>query len=107
MADITLIRRCFDQERVLYSSHARREMRREEFGPIADREVYEAVCAGEMIEDYLGDKPYPSLLIFGTTSGGRPLHVVCAHDPDENTAIVITAYQPDPARWVDHRRRMK
>jgi len=68
------IRRCFDSERVLYSGHARREMREEEFGPITDQELYEAICIGEEIEIYPDDTPYPSVLIFGTTNAGRPLH---------------------------------
>ena len=54
------IRICFESNKVLYSSHARREMRVEEFGLINDREIYEAVCNGEMIESYLDDKPYPA-----------------------------------------------
>jgi hypothetical protein len=36
------IRRCFSEDRVLYSRHARREMRMDEFGPIPDRQLYEA-----------------------------------------------------------------
>jgi hypothetical protein len=61
-----IIRRCFVTERVLYSGHARREMRDEEFGPITDREVEEALQSGEVLEMYPNDTPCPSVLIFGT-----------------------------------------
>lgn len=99
------IRRCFATERVLYSGHARREMRDEEFGPITDREVEEALQNGEVIEMYPDDTPYPSVLIFGTTRAVRPLHMVCAYDADTDRAVIVTVYQPDPDRWEDYRRR--
>jgi hypothetical protein len=99
------IKRCFDAGRVLYSSHARREMREEEFGPISDREVYEAACNTEILETYLDDVPYPSVLILGMTAVNRPLHAVCAYDADADRAIIVTVYQPDPSRWEDFRRR--
>ncbi|HYY16991.1 MAG TPA: DUF4258 domain-containing protein [Gammaproteobacteria bacterium] len=76
------IKRCFEADRVLYSSHARREMREEEFGPISDREVYEAACNAEILETYPDDVPYPSVLILGMTAVNRPLHAVCAYDAD-------------------------
>jgi len=53
----------------------------------------------------LTDKPYPSLLIFGKTSVGRPLHTVCSYNENEEVAIVITVYQPNPDLWIDHKRR--
>jgi hypothetical protein len=99
------IRRCFDTDRLLYSGHARREMRAEEFGSITDREVYEAICTAEVIETYPDDTPYPSVLLFGTTGANRPLHVVCAYDNEDNRAVIVTVYRPDPGRWEDYRRR--
>ncbi len=99
------VRRCFDLDRVLYSGHARREMRTDEFGPISDREVYEAICAGEVIESYPDDTPFPSVLFFGMTGANRPLHVVCAYDRQDDWAVIVTVYQPDPTLWEDYRRR--
>ncbi len=101
------IRRCFDSERVLYSTHARREMRLEEFGPIADQEIYEAVCDGEVIETYPEDTPYPSVLIFGRTNGNRPIHAVYAYNDEDDQVVVVTVYQPDPKFWEDYRRRKR
>lgn len=102
-----LIRRCFDDERVLYSAHARREMRQEKFGPILDDEVYQSICNAEVIKTYLDDKPYPSVLLFGETEAGRPLHVVCAYDGESNQAIIVTTYEPDSNLWDDYRRRKR
>jgi hypothetical protein len=42
---------CFHRDRVLYTQHARREMRNEPFGRIAEHEVYEAILDGEVVED--------------------------------------------------------
>ena len=102
-----ILRRCYDLERVLYTGHARREMREEQFGPVSDQEVWEAICNGEVIEEYPDDTPYPSVLISGATSGGRPIHIVCSYSSGEDMAFIITVYQPDPAKWIDYRRRKR
>lgn len=104
---ITTLRRCFQDDRVLYSAHARREMRKDEFGPISDDELGEAVQEGEVIESYPDDTPYPSALILGMTKATRPLHAVFAYNGDEDQTIVVTAYQPDPDRWDDFRKRKR
>ncbi len=51
------IKRCFGNDKVLYTSHARREMHEEEFGQIKEHEVFEAILNGEVIEEYYDDKP--------------------------------------------------
>ncbi len=98
------LRACFTANRAFYTRHARSEMRLEEFGPIREQEVFEAIQSSEVIEDYPDDEPYPSVLVYGCTAAGRPIHVVCAYADDDDLAIVITVYEPDPARWVDFRR---
>jgi hypothetical protein len=100
------LQRCFRENRVLYTQHARREMRAEPLGHILEHEVHEAILSGEIIEDYPDDTPYPSCLVLGRTRRGRPIHAVCAHVPGEDRAIIITVYEPDPDRWIDFRRRI-
>jgi hypothetical protein len=99
------IKRYFNQDKVLYTQHARREMRYEPFGRILEQEVFQAIIAGEMIETYPQDTPYPSCLILGFTNQDRAIHAVCAHEPELDQVIVITVYEPDPELWVDYRRR--
>ena len=99
------IREAFTTDRVYYTSHAKFEMENEEFGRILDREVYEIIRTGEVIKKYLTDKPYPSFLIFGKTNAGRPLHTVCSYNENEEAAIVITVYEPNPDLWIDYKRR--
>ncbi len=105
MIDIASICKCFEDDKVLYSSHARQEMLQEELGAITDKEVFEAIQKGETIIQYPDDRPYPSTLIFGLTNRERPIHTVCAFDEDEDRVIVVTVYEPDPNRWIEFRRR--
>lgn len=77
-----------------------------ERGPIREHEVFEAAVASEILESYEHDEPYPSVLLFGRTVENRPIHVVCAYESQEDQAIVITVYEPDPNRWEDFRRRV-
>ncbi|HEO72477.1 MAG TPA: DUF4258 domain-containing protein [Candidatus Hydrogenedentes bacterium] len=102
---LTPIRECFDVNRVYYTQHARREMEAEESGPVLDEGVCQAVLAGEVIREYADDKPYPSVLILGSTHDRRPLHIVCAYDAEEDRAFIVTVYQPDPVQWIDYRTR--
>lgn len=102
---IDKIKNCFRSDKVFYTKHARDEMKLEEFGEIRENEVFEAILNGKTVEDYPEDEPYPSCLIYGRTSGGRPLHIVCAYAFEEETAIVITVYEPDPSQWIDFERR--
>jgi hypothetical protein len=99
------IQKCFREDRIYYSRHARDEMEGEQSGEIIDEEVFEAFSAGKIIENYPDDEPYPSCLIYGRTAKNRPLHAVCAYSEDEKLSIVITVYQPNPERWIDFSRR--
>ena len=99
------IQKCFRLDRILFTKHARDEMEDEESGEIKESEVFEAMQSGIVIESYPEDEPYPSSLIYGRTFEDRPLHVVCAYAKDEETAIIVTVYQPDPDRWIDFVRR--
>jgi hypothetical protein len=67
-------------------------------------EIRECLMDGEVIEFYPNDKYGPSCLVLGRTAQGRILHVHCS---DETRAVVkiVTAYEPDPRRWREHRFR--
>lgn len=101
---LSKIIKCFFEDKVFYTSHARKEMNDDEFGRIKEQEVVEAIQVGAIIEDYSDDKPYPSALIYGKAKQ-RPLHIVCAYSDDDDLAIIITVYRPDPDRWDEYRRR--
>src|SRR5437016_5282116 len=107
LPDLSVLQSCFERESVLYSIHARREMRQEDLGEISEAEVREAVVSGEIIKEYPDDTPYPSVLILGFTRNRRPIHIVAAHEPEEDRAVVITAYEPIPELWYDLRKRKR
>lgn len=72
---------------------------------ISPDECEEIYKKGEVIESYEDDKPFPSELRVGKING-RYLHLVTAKDG--NYIHVITAYIPDPVRWMnDYKKRKK
>ena len=64
---------------------------------ISISDILQTILSGEIIEEYPDDYPYPSCLIFGYTTCGEPLHLVCG--VGGGTLFLITAYRPDPERW--------
>ncbi|MBI2421413.1 MAG: DUF4258 domain-containing protein [Candidatus Hydrogenedentes bacterium] len=69
------------------------------------KDIESAIRAGEVIERYDGDLPFPSRL-FLSTANARPLHVVAAWNEVSREWIVITAYEPSIERWYpDYKRR--
>lgn len=68
-------------------------------------EVFFSVFQGEIIEDYSNDKPYPSCLIYGNSFEGKPIHSVWAYNIDNQWAVLITVYRPDPKRWINWKER--
>ena len=70
-------------------------------------EIYFSVIHGQIIENYPDDKPYPSCLILGFSVGGEPIHSVWAYNSENQWAVLITVYRPDPQRWIDWKARVK
>jgi hypothetical protein len=68
-------------------------------------EIFFSVVQGEIIEEYPNDFPYPSCLIYGDTFSGDPIHSVWAYNEDNQWAVLITVYRPDPERWINWRKR--
>jgi len=61
-------------------------------------DVRQVLEVGRTIETYPDDLPYPSRLVLGWVRD-RPLHVVVADDETNDVAIIVTVYEPEPARW--------
>lgn len=91
------------QRNVVFRIHAIRRMFERAIGVDDVRAV---LATGETIEEYPDDAPFPSRLVLGSV-GDRPIHVVSADDVDRGETIVITVYEPDPARWDPGFRRRK
>jgi len=65
---------------------------------VSVEEVRDVLATGRTIEEYPEDRPYPSRLLLGWPSS-RPIHVVAADNSVEQETVIITVYEPDPARW--------
>ena len=71
-------------------------------------DIFASVFQGTVIEDYPGDRPFPSCLIYGNTYSQEPVHSVWAYYQEVGRAILVTVYRPDPGLWIDWRvRRLK
>lgn len=95
------IKDAFKRDEYYYTRHALDQMFRRS---ISDREIKEAILAGEIIEDYLEDKRGHSCLIYGRTRKNRPLHIQCTVPPKVE---IITTYEPHPKEWFNFRERRK
>ncbi len=88
--------------RIRITDHADEEA---ESDNLSSDEVFFSVFQGELIEEYPNDKPYPSCLVYGNTSDGSPVHSVWGYNPENQWAVLITVYRPDPNRWTNWRQR--
>jgi len=102
--DITDIIEAVRHGRVRISDHADEEA---EADQLSFDEIFFSVLHGEIIEDYPTDTPYPSCLIYGQTFSGDPVHSVWAYNDQNQWAVMITVYRPDPNRWIAWRERKK
>jgi len=89
------IRAQAEDESIRITQHAHQEMVEEN---ITLEEVIEAVCAGEILENYPQHRRGACCLLHGVTRTGRPLHIVCTTTRPK--LIVVTVYEPRPPKWV-------
>ena len=98
---IDAIRKAIWADQWAMTHHARRRAGKRH---IADEVLVQALAQGEMLEDYPYDPRGPSALVLGYAKDNRPLHAVCAFDPD-GTLLIITVYEPEPPKWINERTR--
>lgn len=82
---------------IWFSRHAIERMFERGIAPEVVRRVVES---GEMIAEYIDDKPYPSSLVLGFHQTS-PVHVVVAWDSDARRCHVVTVYEPTSELWGD------
>jgi hypothetical protein len=100
--DLLRLRDLLRQGRFEWSKHALQRMAKR---GISQADATAVLDAGDQIEDYPQDKPYPSGLFLGWIDD-RPIHVVAALDALNGWVYVITAYEPGLDRFgPDYRTR--
>jgi hypothetical protein len=60
---------------------------------ISRHEIIDVLLHGELIEDYIEDKPFGSALFYKLVQN-RPIHVVAALDDKTDRTYIITVYEP-------------
>lgn len=102
--DISDIIQAIQSQKIRVTDHADDEAQADQ---LSLEDIYYSVCHGEIIKDYPADRPYPSCLIFGSSAKGDPIHSVWAYNDQNQWAVLITVYRPDPRRWINRRERRK
>ncbi len=100
--DINHLKEAIRASRIRITDHADEEAQSDN---LTLAEVCASVLQGEIIENYPADRPYPSCLVYGQTSGGGPVHTVWGYNEENRWAVLITVYRPDPNRWMNWRQR--
>lgn len=59
---------------------------------ISQKEVFEVLSKGNLLNTYKKDRPYPSCLLFKKINQ-RPLAVVASYSDVDNMVYVITTYE--------------
>jgi hypothetical protein len=75
--EIEKTRSAIESKKIKISDHADEEAVDDQ---LALTEILQSVQAGEIIEDYPTDKPYPSCLVLGKNENGSPIHSVWAYN---------------------------
>ena len=83
-------------KKIIWKEHATQRLLQRK---ILRDEVIQCVLNGEIIENYISDKPFASCLVFGYRGIDKPLHVVCSFDGEY--IHIITAYSPDTIKFYD------
>ena len=83
-----------DLRKIAITKHAR--IRLEERHIRID-DVVTAIKNGEIIKQYIDDKPLPSCLILGKDKNNKPIHLLISKD--EEFIYLITAYYPNETIW--------
>ncbi len=94
MIDIENLRKHFLDDTIVISEHAKNRCR--ERG-IKQKDVRNCIMTGEIIEQYPGDFPFPSCLVFGYSEDNRIIHVVISEEGESGR--IITAYIPSTERF--------
>lgn len=93
------IKKLAEEDKFIISNHARVKMFQRN---VSTKRIEYIIKQGEIIEEYIDDKPCPSCLILGFAKG-IPYHIVVAQCADH--IRVVTVYTPDEAKWVNYRKR--
>lgn len=100
---LRFIEQCVKTRRIYWTYHVNMRLRTRS---IPRAWVLDSVNTYEVIESYPNDKYLPSYLVRAQAEG-VVFHVLFATDVDAENVRIVTAYKPDPAEWVEDKRRRR
>jgi len=91
--------RLIGQGQILISAHGYDELANDN---LTVREIVAGVADAVVIEEYPDYHKGPCALVLQKDKLGKPVHVVWGFPKNEEVpAVLVTAYRPDPKRWLD------
>ena len=92
--NIDLIKQMVRQQKIRWTNHSIVRLLQRN---ITENDIENALCNGEIIEEYESDYPYLSCLVYGKNLRNEIIHIVCGINKTE--LWIITAYYPDNIKW--------
>jgi hypothetical protein len=98
-ATLEVVRRHVEAGRLRVSQHGLLELSDDAISLIA---VVQGLASAVVVEDYPDYAKGPCVLCFQRDELAKPLHVLWGMAANgSDAATIITAYRPDPERWMD------
>jgi hypothetical protein len=70
------------------------------------RDLVAGMSSAKLVEDYPGYAKGPCVLMLHRDRDGKPVHALWGIPRGEmGPAVLVTAYRPDPAKWIDNLKR--
>lgn len=95
------IKKLVEEDNFVISIHARVRMFQRN---VSTDNLRDIVIKGEIIEEYVDNKPCPSALMLGFLEG-NPYHIVVAQCEDH--VRIITVYKPEEDKWIEYKVRKR
>ena len=100
MSDFLIrLRTLIDAGEVRISEHGYDELAEDQ---LTAKEVVAGVQGAVIVEEYPDYPKGPSILLLQKDQAGEPIHAVWGIPKGyDKPAVLVTAYRPDPDKWVD------